>query len=95
MVGNLECPFKKGQPSSVNLKKLPLWSTAENIGIIQQYRFSHMGLSNNHCFDLMEDGLKETVSTLKNAGISPFGLKHDSIQEVTTIEKMVFVLVYL
>ena len=87
VIGNLECPIVSDRPRDVNKDKIPLWSTAENVGILQHFGFTHLNLNNNHTFDLYEEGLKETTHHLRDTGIEPFGIDWGGLSQATTIER--------
>lgn len=86
-IGNLESPIVSSQPRKVNRDKIPLWSTADNLGVLQHFCFTHLNLNNNHTFDLYEEGLKETIDHLRTASIEPFGLNWGGLSQVTTIHR--------
>ena len=71
-VANLECaltdrdtPIRKCGP---NLKGKPEYARA-----LAEAGFTHLGLSNNHTFDFGEQGMRDTVSAVEAAGMTPFG----------------------
>ena len=41
--------------------------------LIASAGFTHLGLSNNHVFDFGEKGMRDTVSAVEAAGMTPFG----------------------
>ena len=87
VIGNLESPIVSDRPRDVNKDKIPLWSTAENVGILQHFGFTHLNLNNNHTFDLYEGGLKETIHHLRDTDIEPFGIDWGGLSQVTIIER--------
>ena len=71
-VANLECaltdretPIRKCGP---NLKGKP-----EYAKVMAEAGFTHLGLSNNHAFDFGEQAMRDTVSAVATAGMTPFG----------------------
>lgn len=46
--------------------------------------FTHMSLANNHSFDYQESGFKNSVSKLKEAKITPFGISGDITTDSVT-----------
>lgn len=87
VIGNLESPIVSERPSAMNQEKIPLWTTAENLGTLQHFGFTHLNLNNNHTFDLFEGGLRETKQHLCDAGINPFGLDWNGLSQATTLER--------
>ena len=75
-VANLECaltdrdtPIRKCGP---NLKGRPAYAR-----VIAEAGFTHLGLSNNHVWDFGEQGMRDTVSAVEAAGMTPFGFGED------------------
>ena len=87
VVGNLESPLVSRHPSKLNLNKIPLWSTVENIDFLRKFSFTHLCLNNNHAFDLFENGLSETITVLDQLNIKTFGLNYSLISQCDTLEK--------
>ena len=85
--GNLESPFVRKTPSVLNLDKIPLWSTAENLTLLKQLKFTHFCLNNNHIYDLYENGLDDSIELLYNAGFAIFGLNYKGISQLEIVEK--------
>lgn len=81
VVGNLECPIVSAQPKAMDLRKIPLWSNAQNARILKDFGFTHVGLNNNHIFDLFELGLDETTDVLDDRGIQGFGIEYGGISQ--------------
>lgn len=88
VLGNLESPLVSQPASKLNLSKIPLWATAENIDILKQFGFTHLCINNNHTFDLFEKGLSETNKVLNQSDIKGFGLNYDGISQFDIIEKI-------
>jgi len=86
VIGNLESPIVSSCSSTVNLNKIPLWSTSQNIDVIKKFCFTHLCLNNNHTFDLFEKSLDETIEILNESKIKGFGLSYDRISQFDTIE---------
>jgi hypothetical protein len=87
VIGNLESPIVSERRRDVNLGKIPLWSTVDNLDVLSYFGFTHLNLNNNHTFDLFEEGLRETAQHLREAGIEPFGLDWGGLSQVTIIER--------
>ena len=85
VVGNLESALAHHPPSKLNLRKIPLWSTAEHIHVLEKFCFTHFCLNNNHSFDLFEKGLNETIKNLTQSNIKSFGLNYDGISQFETV----------
>lgn len=72
VIGNLECaltdwdtPIRKCGPS---LKGKPAYAA-----LIHACGFTHLGLSNNHVLDFGIPGLRDTIASVQDAGMIPFG----------------------
>jgi hypothetical protein len=87
VVGNLECPLTSRPPERINLKKIPLWSTADNLSILKRYNFTLLGLNNNHSYDLFDKGLDETIVLLNESHIRPFGVTYRDISQFHIVKK--------
>lgn len=81
VVGNLECPVVSSVPKEMDTRKIPLWSDARNLRMLGNFGFTHVGLNNNHIFDLFEKGLDETMGLLDDRGIRGFGIDYKSLSQ--------------
>ena len=81
IVGNLECPVVSAPPAAVDMRKIPLWSDASNLPVIESFGFTHVSLNNNHIFDLFEKGLDETKRLLDDRGIRGFGIDYGELSQ--------------
>ena len=81
VVGNLECPIVSAPPKVMDLRKIHLWSNALNTRILNGFGFTHVGLNNNHIFDLFEPGLDETTRLLDDRGIRGFGITYKGLTQ--------------
>ncbi len=71
-IGNLECaltdrdtPIRKCGP---NLKGAP-----QHAALLRRCGFTHLGLSNNHVMDFGIAGMRDTIASIQQAGMVPFG----------------------
>ena len=87
VLGNLESPLVAQPPLKVNVKKIPLWTAAENSDVLKNFHFTHFNINNNHIFDLFEKGLDETINILNELDIKAFGLNYGVISQFRIIEK--------
>lgn len=81
VVGNLECPMVSSAPKAMDTRKIPLWSDARNVRMLGSFGFTHVGLNNNHIFDLFEAGLDETTKLLDGRGIRGFGIDYEGLSQ--------------
>jgi len=81
VVGNLECPFVSAPPKAMDLRKIPLWSNAVNARVLDSFSFTHVGLNNNHIFDLFEPGLDETMRFLNDRRVRGFGIEYKGLSQ--------------
>jgi hypothetical protein len=87
VVGNLESPLASKPPGNLNLSKIPLWSHADNVALLELFNFTHLGLNNNHAYDLFDEGLDETIALLRPPQILPFGITYGDICQFSVVEK--------
>ncbi len=81
VVGNLECPMASSPPKAMDTRKIPLWSDARNMRMLGNFGFTHVGLNNNHIFDLFEAGLDETAGLLDDREIRGFGIDYKGLSQ--------------
>jgi poly-gamma-glutamate capsule biosynthesis protein CapA/YwtB (metallophosphatase superfamily) len=75
-LGNLECIIAEGgapQPGPYRLR-----APSPAAGALRDAGFDVLGLANNHALDYGSEGLAETVTWLRQAGITPVGVGPDS-----------------
>ena len=71
VVGNLECPatkIRKPVQKRFIFRAEPEWLTT-----LKKHGFTHLNLANNHSIDQGRDGLTDTKSQIRKAGMVPIG----------------------
>ena len=71
-VMNLECALTDGDRAIRKLGAL-LKGKPEDAKVMAAAGFTHVGMSNNHVMDYGVAGMRETVSAVEAAGMTPFG----------------------
>jgi gamma-polyglutamate biosynthesis protein CapA len=72
LMGNLESPLTTVNGNSFPCKT-PLKGNPRYVAGLRQASFDALNLSNNHILDYKEDGIRETLDLLNQAGIKHFG----------------------
>lgn len=81
---NLENPLTNA--SNKVVKEFVFKGAPEYRQILQEASIEAVNLSNNHIYDYLERGMKDTIENLKKVDISYFGEGHKSIIEVKGIK---------
>ncbi len=70
---NFECPVRTSKGSGIKKDGPLLKCSAKSVEALRYAGFNCATLANNHFYDQGEEGVKETIQTLKNAGIAYVG----------------------
>ncbi len=70
---NLEAPFTSLMQTR-EAKSVPLRANPENIEILKYIGVDAVSMANNHAFDFGEEGIRDCIGFLENAGIRYFGI---------------------
>ena len=71
-LANLECALTDGDKAIRKLGAL-LKGRPQDAAVLAGCGFTHMGLSNNHTLDYGVAGMRDTVRSVQEAGMIPFG----------------------
>jgi len=62
-------------------------TTASTLALLHDAGFSHLSLANNHALDYGTEGFENTVKSIKNASLTPFG--HPQIESKDSVTHIV------
>ncbi len=71
VIGNLECPATKIQ--SPVFKRFIFRAEPEHLQVLRRHGITHLNLCNNHSLDQGREGLMDTRSNIRRAGMTPIG----------------------
>ncbi len=83
-IANLEAPFTTASDKAE--KQFRFKSNPVNTEILKQGSVEAVNLANNHIFDYLDKGYRDTILQLTNSQIGYFGFEHQYITEVKGIK---------
>ncbi len=83
-IANLEAPFTTASDKAE--KQFRFKSNPVNAEILKQGSVEAVNLANNHIFDYLDKGYRDTILQLTNSQIGYFGFEHQYITEVKGIK---------
>lgn len=89
VVANLESPLTNRKKTLV-CKSMHLRSAIPNVRVLKELGIRAVSLANNHMYDYGRKGLKDTISTLEQAGIDWYGVDGKDLEICIKEEKIIF-----
>ena len=84
VLGNLETTISKSIDTDVEDRTWKFKAHPNFLKALLQAGFSHLATENNHMLDFKEDGYKETLKLIKEAGLIPINKNSQEILNFTT-----------